>query len=98
MSTAKDKFKFKVLKSELAKNIRIVLPMVEEITDQGLMPLCLIGLDVDENGETEIYCATVSNDKSTESATTEIMQLLLSSKDRWTRFPEKEEPQPQDGI
>lgn len=70
------KFKLKRTKGELAKNIQIVLPLIEELTDRKLMPLCLIGMEVNEKGETEIWVATVSDDKATEDATHEIFKIM----------------------
>lgn len=72
-------FKIKTLKSDLAKNIQVVLPLIEEITNIKLLPIALIGLKVKEDGETQIYVATVSDDNSTESAIKEIMKMLAKS-------------------
>lgn len=76
MSSKPEKFTIKRTKTELGKNICIVLPMIEELTKRKLLPLCLIGIDMDKEGATDIWVATISDDDSTEKATQEIIKVL----------------------
>lgn len=60
------KVKFKVIKSGLAKTIQVLMPCIEEISDKGMTPLCIIGFKSPNKDKiVETTFATVSDDEST---------------------------------
>lgn len=52
--------KLKNAKSPLANNLHFYLPLIEEITEAGMTPMCIIGLKITEGDSASIraYFAT----------------------------------------
>jgi hypothetical protein len=73
-------FKAKLAKSKLTANIQRVLPLIEEITDQKVLPLCLIGFSADKKGKVHAHLATISDDSATEAALFEICKKYVASR------------------
>lgn len=71
-------FKHKRAKGKLAQNIQAVTPLVEEITDKKVLPLCLIGFSAKRN-RVSAHFATISDDKATLDALAEICKQFLVS-------------------
>lgn len=75
-------FKMKEVKSKFLQNLIIVTPLIEEITERNLAPICLIGFApaADDQKEILVHFATVSDDDNAETVLYELCEHLLKSR------------------
>lgn len=50
--------------TKLGQSVSAALPMLEEVAERGLTPVCVIGMNVDDlnSGDINVWFATISND------------------------------------
>jgi hypothetical protein len=76
-------FKFKRVTSKLARNITIILPMIEELANEKVEPICLIGFSVNEKtGKVHAHLSTVSDDKNIEAVLLIICKEFIKSQEQ----------------
>lgn len=69
--------------SKLARNIQVILPMIEEITERGLTPLCLIGFgEPKKNDNILAWFATISDDKATKEVLLKCCKELIELEEK----------------
>jgi hypothetical protein len=73
-------FKLKSVKGQFGKNLARIIPMIEEITNRKMMPLCLFAIKADiKRGTGSAHIATISDDSDTENSVIyTCIQLLIS--------------------
>ena len=58
----------KPTKSKLASNISVCLPMIEEVTDHGKIPVCVLGIAMGDSDTMDTWFATVNDSPEIEAA------------------------------
>lgn len=74
---AKKKFELKRVASPLANNIQFYLPLIEEITNAGMMPMCIIGIKQKEGEEKKIDTHFATHNKTMDAMLYDICKAFV---------------------
>jgi hypothetical protein len=86
MENKEDNFEMKHPKSPLAQSIQFLLPLIEEMVDQGCVPLCVIGIKQKEGTEGVMTCHIATQNDIGDRMVADLMKGFASGNSTITFF------------